>query len=132
MDVSEEQISALVNTFYTSARQDAELGPVFNSAIADWDHHMQVVADFWSHALLGTTRYNRHPFPAHLSLPIKPEHFDRWLALFVVAADTTLPPPAADKAKARARHMIESFRVGLFPFVDKDGKPSRMPMKHPQ
>ena len=129
MDVTEDQITNLVQTFYASAREDEMLSPVFAAAIADWDDHLKIVADFWSHALLGTSRYGRHPFPAHLTLPIKPEHFDRWLALFLVAADATLSPAGAQQAKARAQHMINSFRVGLFPFVDADGKPSRKPPK---
>ena len=129
MDLSETQIAAMVQLFYTTARADQDLGPVFKATVSDWDHHMEIVADFWSHALLGTTRYTRHPFPVHMTLPIKPEHFDRWLALFKAAADQTLPPLAADKAKARAAHMVDSFRTGLFPFIDADGKPSKLPPK---
>jgi hemoglobin len=116
MDVTEEQISALVRQFYESARADPTLGPIFDVAVTDWDAHLVTVADFWSHALLGTSRYQGHPFPFHRSLPIRPEHFDQWLALFVIAADSELPPAAAEKAKAKANHMAKSFRAGLFPY----------------
>lgn len=129
MDVTETQISNLVHQFYNSARADESLGHIFASTVSDWDAHMIIVADFWSHALLGTSRYSGHPFPVHMHLLIQPEHFDRWLALFIVAADKTLPTAAAEKAKARAVHMTESFRVGLFPFVGPDGRPSKMPHK---
>lgn len=129
--VSEEQIATLVRVFYDSARADEKLAPVFASAINDWDSHLVIVQNFWSHALLGTSRYKGHPFPPHMSLPIEPDHFDRWLALFVTAAEQTLPAEAAARAKARAHHMTDSFRVGLFPFVGADGKPSRLPPKRP-
>jgi len=129
MSVTEDQISTLVHVFYNSARGDERLGKIFNDSVSDWDHHLGIVADFWSHVLLGTSRYKSHPFPIHMQLPIELDHFDRWLSLFVVAADSTLPESAAIKAKTRAAHMIDSFRVGLFPFVGADGKPSRVPLR---
>ena len=125
--VTEAQILALVRQFYAAARADDRLGPLFAAAVTEWDSHIRTVADFWSHVLLGTSRYNRHPFPLHRHLPIELEHFDRWMELFSRAADATLPPNAAAKAKARAAHMTLSFRCGLFPFTGADGRPSRLP-----
>jgi len=84
--------------------------------VHDWEAHFQVVADFWSHALLGTTRYARSPFPIHINLPIERQHFEQWLTLFRQAASETLPADAAVQAVARAEHMSQSFRAGLFPF----------------
>jgi hemoglobin len=127
IEVSEDEIATLVRVFYTNARADGVLAPVFARTVNDWDHHLVLVQDFWSHVLLGTSRYKGHPFPVHMHLPIEPEHFDRWLELFLAAADETLPDKAAARAKARAVHMAESFRVGLFPFTGADGRPSRLP-----
>lgn len=129
MNVSEEQITALVHRFYDAARADDSLGPLFSGAITEWESHMATVADFWSHVLLGTKRYKGFPFPAHRHLPIELEHFERWMALFTRAADETLPQEAAQKVKARAAHMTESFRCGLFPFIGADGKPAREPSR---
>jgi hemoglobin len=66
--------------------------------------------------LLGIRRYGRHAYPAHVGLPIKREHFDQWLTLFLSAAIEILPEEFARQAMARAEHMSESFRAGLFPF----------------
>ena len=129
MNVTKAQISALVHRFYDAARADESLGPVFGATVTEWESHMQTVADFWSHVLLGTARYKRHPFPVHQHLPIAFEHFDRWMELFTSTADATLSAEAAQKAKARAAHMTESFRAGLFPFVGADGRPSRVPVR---
>ncbi|ACK51438.1 globin family protein [Methylocella silvestris BL2] len=123
----EQAISACVADFYGQARNDALLGPVFNGAVADWDVHLKIVADFWSHALLKTERYKGFPFPVHTQLPLKPEHFPRWLELFEVSARKILPPEFAEAALARAQHMARSFMAGVFPFTDKDGKPARRP-----
>ncbi|WP_348626721.1 group III truncated hemoglobin [Methylocella silvestris] len=123
----EQAIAACVADFYGQARNDAMLGPVFNAAVADWDVHLKIVADFWSHALLKTERYKGFPFPVHTQLPLKPEHFPRWLELFEESARKTLPADLAEAALARARHMAQSFMAGIFPFTDKDGKPARRP-----
>jgi hemoglobin len=114
VQLSEAGISALVDEFYARARRDPLLGPVFESEVVNWMHHLQVIADFWSHVLLGTDRYRGTPYPVHVRLPVKLEHFDRWLALFEAAAPEFLPPTAAETACARARMMAASFRAGLF------------------
>jgi hemoglobin len=123
----EEAIRVCVREFYTKARQDPLLGPIFNSTVVDWDVHLCIIANFWSKALLQTDRYNGSPFVLHMNLPIEPEHFDRWLALFEETVKTTLPADYAAKALAKARHMGESFKAGIFPFVDCHGKPARHP-----
>ncbi|MBR0567095.1 group III truncated hemoglobin [Azoarcus sp. L1K30] len=115
-ELTEEMIAELVQVFYDRARLDDDLGPVFNNAVGDWDHHLGVVTDFWSNALLGTQRYAGHPFPVHMNLPIKREHFGQWLALFRDTAEEVLPPEAARLAIGRAEFMAKSFRAGLFPF----------------
>jgi hypothetical protein len=89
--------------------------------------HLRVIANFWSKVLLQTDRYNGSPFVLHMNLPIEPEHFERWLALFEETVKASLPVEYATKALAKARHMGESFKVGIFPFVDSHGKPARHP-----
>lgn len=125
IQVTERQISDLVHGFYDRARVDDLLGPLFAAAIHDWDGHLRIVEDFWSHVLLGTGRYRGPPFAPHLRLPIELDHFDRWLTLFHQAAEETLPAEAASRAIAKARHMTESFKAGLFPWKTTDGTPSR-------
>ncbi|KAB2962993.1 MAG: group III truncated hemoglobin [Zoogloea sp.] len=111
--LGEAHLEALVRGFYTRARQDPVLGPVFATAVADWDHHLQVVTDFWSRILLGSQRYFGSPYTAHMRLPLQPEHFDRWLALFREAAVDFLPRDAAVTAVAKAEMMAASFKAGL-------------------
>jgi hemoglobin len=123
----EKAIAACVREFYAKAREDALLGPIFNDKVEDWDVHLRIVADFWSRALLGTDRYQGKPFVVHAHLPVELEHFDRWLALFEETARATMPAVLAGKAIDKARHVAASFEAGIFPFVDKDGKPARRP-----
>lgn len=116
LNVDEAQIAELVRVFYAQARAHPSLGALFNSAVSDWEQHLGVVHDFWSHVLLRTDRYKGHPYPVHTGLPIKREHFGQWLDLFRPVAERTLPPEAAARAIARAEHMAESFKAGLYPF----------------
>ncbi len=124
---NEEAIGLCVRRFYETAQKDPLLAPVFEVSIADWEHHFGKLQDFWSRALLGTERYTGFPFPPHLRLPVEPEHFSRWLALFEQTAGETLAPALAQKAVEKARHMATCFQAGIFPFVDKDGRPTRQP-----
>jgi len=119
---TEDQIATLVRVFYERARQHPSLGTLFNAVVSDWPHHLGVVQDFWSHVLLGTQRYKRHPYPVHVGLQIQREHFEQWLGLFSATAAETLPADSAAKAVARAEHMAESLRAGLFPL---DSLPKR-------
>jgi hemoglobin len=113
---AEAQIAAMVRRFYDLALADALLGPMFHATIADFDAHYAIVGDFWSHALLGTSRYKRGtPYVHHTNLQVEEAHFDRWMAAFTRAVGETLPFPFDALALKRAAHMTESFKVGLLP-----------------
>lgn len=112
----EAAIEKCVRLFYAKAHADPLLEPVMTAAIADFERHVATVCDFWSRALLGTERYQGKAFPAHVGLPIRPEHFERWLGLFAEAAASELPAPQAMAAIDKAQHMAKSFMAGLFPF----------------
>ncbi len=123
----EAAIETCVRSFYAKGAKDPLLGPIFDSAIFNLEDHLEIVKNFWSKALLGTERYQGHPFAAHINLPIEPEHFARWLELFAQAARETLPQAQAEQAVAKASHMTQCFQSGLFPFTGRDGRPSRRP-----
>jgi truncated hemoglobin YjbI len=114
ISVTEEELVRLVREFYTLAQADPLIGPVFNCTIVDWEKHYEVVHDFWSRTLLGTTRYKGNPFTPHLTLHLKPEYFDRWIELFKSTAQSVLQPVAAQRAIAKVEHMSTCFQAGLF------------------
>lgn len=123
----ESCIERCVDLFYLKAFSHPDLAPMFVHSIPNLPEHLRIIRDFWSHALLDTSRYLGSPYTAHTSLPIAFEHFDLWLNLFTEAAVETLPQEYAEKALAKARHMTKSFKVGLCPFTSADGQPSRTP-----
>jgi hemoglobin len=112
-EIDEASIERLVREFYSRAREDALLGPIFNSAVADWEHHLAKIADFWSSIMLRTGRYDGRPMRPHLLLPLTGGHFDRWLMLFELTAREIFVAGTAEAFLTRARLIADSFEMGI-------------------
>lgn len=123
---AEQAIVNCVRQFYAKGMDDTLLGPVFKS-IRGLEHHLERIQDFWSHSLLGTTRYSGPAFAPHMKLEVEPEHFTRWMELFEETAHETLSAPLAATAIEKARHMSVCFQTGMFIFTDEHGRPQRLP-----
>ena len=108
--IHEESIARLVDTFYAKVRKDPELGPIFNSAVENWDAHLELLRDFWSTVLLGTARYKGNPLLAHFPLAVTEVHFQRWLALFTETAKEVLEPRQAALVAEKAQNIAANFR----------------------
>ncbi len=112
--LTEEMMARLVREFYTRARADALLGPIFEEKLAGhWEEHFSKLTDFWSQIGLRTGRYSGRPLPVHATLGLEPEHFKAWLELFAATARDVLPPEGARFFVARANRIAESFQIGL-------------------
>ncbi|MGE3711295.1 MAG: group III truncated hemoglobin [Hyphomicrobiaceae bacterium] len=112
--IDEEMIRALVHTFYARVRKDALLGPIFESAVDDWDVHLDKLCGFWSSVTLMTGRYKGAPMQVHANLPeISAHHFDRWLELFRSTAKEICPPRAAALFIDRAERIAQSLELGI-------------------
>lgn len=111
--IDEASIARLVRTFYTRAREDELLGPIFNGTVTDWDHHISQITDFWSSMMLRTGRYNGRPMRPHLMLPLQGAHFDRWLQLFEATAREIFEGEIAEAFILRARRIADSFEMGI-------------------
>ena len=114
--IDENMIRELVHAFYGRVRRDAELGPIFETAIgANWDAHLAKMCDFWSSVMLMSGRYKGNPMLAHLRwTAIQPQHFKRWLDLFRQTAVEICPPEAAVAFELRADNIAKSLQLGMF------------------
>jgi len=112
-EVNDASIERLVRAFYGRARDDALIGPIFNEAVADWEHHILNITDFWSSMLLRTGRYGGRPMRPHLIRPLRGEHFDRWLLLFEATAREQFSAEVAEVFVHRARRIADSFEMGI-------------------
>ena len=112
--VTEATIAAVVHAFYARAREDTELGAIFNPAVADWDDHLTRLCDFWSSVMLMTGRYKGTPMTVHARLEaLGPAHFDRWLELFAQTVREICTPEAAALFEDRARRIAQSLQMGI-------------------
>jgi hemoglobin len=114
--IDEGGIRRLVELFYSRAREDEMLGPVFNDAVHDWPEHFEKLAAFWSSITLTTGRYKGNPMIAHLKhvRRITPAMFDRWLALWQEATTEAMPSIAAEEFQIKAARIAESLKLALF------------------
>ena len=110
---TEAEVHDLVHAFYDSVRDDAQLGPIFNAHVRDWDRHLATMVDFWSGALRGTARFRGTPMPKHIALPgLSADLFRQWLRLFR-ATTAALPNVAmAQRASDLAERIAESLWYG--------------------
>jgi hemoglobin len=126
--VNEEMIAKVVHTFYGKVRTDPLIGPVFARVIEDWDPHLEKMCDFWSSVMLMSGRYKGNPMIAHMRMKtVRPEHFERWLALFTQTAGEVCPPAAAEAFVGRAQNIARSLQLGMFYRADKYPPPQAKP-----
>src|SRR5690606_40764175 len=76
-----EDIKRLVDRFYGKVREDQLLKDIFNDTIQDrWPLHLDKMYRFWQTLLFeDAVTYQGSPFLPHAKLPVKKEHFDRWM-----------------------------------------------------
>jgi hemoglobin len=109
-----DDLSVLVNKFYARVRQDELIGPIFNDvAKVDWEEHIPKITDFWDAFMFGGEAYRGRPFPPHIPLGLKPEHFKRWLELFFATVDELFIGQKADEIKMRAFNIGRNFLTNL-------------------
>lgn len=105
-----KDIERMVNTFYSSVREDNLLGPIFNGVIKEnWPKHLDTMYRFWQTVLLHEFAYKGAPFMHHRNLPLERHHFERWLSLFNASIDQNFMGKIAEEAKWKGEKMAEMF-----------------------
>ena len=106
-------IATLVDRFYEKVRRDTQIGPVFNAVVHDWDAHKRLLTSFWSSIALRAGTYRGNPMAVHRPLPIRAEHFDRWLALWAETCQEELDASHAAQMVDYAHRIGRSLKYGL-------------------
>jgi hemoglobin len=120
MHIDDGTLRLLVDEFYTKARRDPQIGPIFDRVIGDnWDEHLAKMADFWSSVMLTSGRYKGNPVLAHLRLKeVTPDHFERWLSLFGETCGELYEDAPAEALRAKAARIAESLKIAMFYRLD--------------
>ncbi|QNM86447.1 group III truncated hemoglobin [Polaribacter pectinis] len=117
-----EDISLLVNIFYSKIRKDDLLGPIFNSHIPEerWPEHLEKLTDFWETNLFGIAKFKGNPTQKHLNVDrnlnhnTSQEHFGRWLQIWFQTIDEHFEGLLANKAKEASRRMAHGQFMAIF------------------
>lgn len=124
---TEDEVATLVHTFYARVRQDELLGPIFESHVEEWDHHLAKLVDFWSAILRRTGRFSGAPMPKHAAVPgLSAKLFQRWLNLFRENAAAQSNQAMARQACAMAERIAESLWMGYQINRDPDAVPTAL------
>ena len=111
-------IDLLMQRFYERAMSDETIGYLFTDvAQLDLEHHLPVIGDFWESILFGAgnyARHGRHPLLIHRDLdsksPLLPEHFSRWLEIFVSTIDESFAGLHANFLKQRGHAIAQRMQ----------------------
>lgn len=122
--INKESLDKLVDVFYDKAKEDKDLGVVFNAQItseAKWARHKAVVSSFWLYHLTGIhdesapKKHEGGMVGAHLALPPFPrEFFKQWLALFEESLNELFTPQIKDEILAKAKDMAGKLQGVLY------------------
>ena len=105
-----EGILRLIQPFYIDVRQNAVLGPIFNSRIDDWPAHLANITEFWARQTGGPSSYAGGFASAHLPIGIQPEHLKLWLELWDFNCRRHLATPEAVDMSALAHRIGEQLQ----------------------
>ncbi|WP_250499551.1 group III truncated hemoglobin [Caballeronia sp. GAWG1-5s-s] len=113
---TESNIRALVEAFYRRVDDDPLLGPIFARQLTGrWDEHLAKMTTFWSSLVLGSKQYRGNVQEAHRPLEgIEPQHFARWLSLFLNTVEARYEPGAAVQFMEPALRIAQSLQLSKF------------------
>ena len=114
---------------FFSVDVDDVIGYIFTHyAKVNLETHLPIISDFWETILFDEPVYKRGPkaMNVHVDLakqiPLRRQHFDRWLYLFNTTVDELYRGELATKAKTRAGSISKTIqkRLGAIPDCGQD------------
>lgn len=103
-----EDLTYLVDQFYDSVIKDGLIGPFFTRI--DFSKHKPKMVDFWAFVLLDESGYKTDVTQKHIHMPLKEEHFEKWISIFEETINRLFEGEKVELAKQRA-HVI-AWTVG--------------------
>lgn len=125
-DISDRSdIDKLMVRFYERVMVDDVIGYIFTHyAKLNLDTHLPIISDFWETVLFERPVYKRGPkaMNVHVDLakkvPLRNQHFTRWLFLFDTTVDELFTGELAHKAKERASSIAKTMQKRIGPLPD--------------
>lgn len=103
-------ITKLVNAFYSKVVEDEIIGYIFKNAPGfSFEKHIPIMITFWETLLFGNISYKGNPMLKHIELnkiiPLHKEHFDQWLTVWEATIRERFSGKNADEAITRAKNI---------------------------
>ncbi|MEP1034606.1 group III truncated hemoglobin [Ekhidna sp.] len=117
---SPEDLHRLVDAFYSKAKNDKMLGPIFHRFVDDWEPHIRKVASFWEATLFSTGSYRGNPMALHqkvdetLSHSLEQSHFNKWVKIWNEITDSMFAGTKADMIKQRASNIANIMFIKIY------------------
>lgn len=113
-----QDIEKLFTLFYEKVFADAQIGYFFTEiAKTNLEAHLPHIADFWEMVLFQKEGYTKNVLQVHQHLheksPLKAEHFQRWLSIFVETVDAHFAGENAERAKQRGLSVATVIQTKL-------------------
>jgi hemoglobin len=113
-DITPEDITRVVTSFYEAIRRHPGLGPVFAAHVTDWPAHEAKIVAFWRNAILLERGYDGNPMQVHKDAGnVRPGMFEPWLGLFDSVLRRELRPDQAAAWSALAHRIGQGLRFGV-------------------
>ncbi|MHA4895607.1 group III truncated hemoglobin [Pedobacter sp. PWIIR3] len=109
--IEKADIILLVEDFYSTVLTDESIGDIFVKANFNLETHIPVMVSFWQGILLNEHHYHGNPMVKHIELnrlvPLKGEHFKRWLEIWRETVLKNFSGTVADNAIKRADNIAQ-------------------------
>lgn len=125
IDITRDEISILVDTFYDRVWCHPKIGPIFSSRLdADRETHLARMKQFWASVLLRTGEYHGRPVPKHKAITeAESVDFAHWLEIFRATAFELLEPETARRVTEKAEQIAQSLWLAMFGRVGESPPP---------
>ena len=113
-----DDITKLVNAFYTKVIDDATIGYIFKTAANfSLEKHLPIMVSFWNTLLFGVASYKGNPMLKHLELnkniPLSAVHFKQWLYLWEATINENFSGKNATEAIFKAKSIADLMRFKI-------------------
>ncbi len=114
--ITKKNIHAMLDHFYSAVLKDELIADFFIERLDDemisdeWQHHLDLLTDFWASRLLNDPAYKGQPIKPHIKMQgLSRESFKRWLELFSDIVDKMYEREAAEQFKEHAHIIANNF-----------------------
>ncbi|WP_346238851.1 group III truncated hemoglobin [Niabella insulamsoli] len=111
-------IAFLVQSFYQKATRDEVIGYIFQQAPGFvLEQHLPIMISFWETLLFGVAGYKGNPMLKHVllhrNIPLKAEHFDRWINLWRETVSSHFEGHVAHEAMNKAASIAKLMQFKI-------------------